>query len=204
MSETPNPSDAPDEAPDLPGPGGQDGDGSTETSEAATADAPEPEVPGGALIRVPQEVVDIAEETGTAPEQVISVLTATMSMWQGPLPPPSALVAYNDAYPRAAQDIVENWRGQTTHRQEIERQTITADIALRQRGQYCGLVIAMTVIIGGLILAGMGAELTGFVAILAGLGSVVGLFVYSRHRQDNELERKRQALEDDYEIDSDD
>jgi uncharacterized membrane protein len=115
--------------------------------------------------------------------------------WQGPLPPPGLLAAYNDAYDGAARDIVKMAMDQSAHRRDLESSAIKGDLRLRQFGQMLGFVIAMTVIIGGFILVGMGRPITGMVSILVALTSLVGLFLYSRRAGGEELEEKRAALE---------
>lgn len=172
---------AQDEAEEQDGPGQQD---------AATSES----------VVVPDELVEIVREAGGDPEKVRPHLTflameMEVSQWRGPLPHPDALARYNNAYPGCARDIVEMAQSQARHRQSLEMTVVEADSRLRHRGQNFGFVIAMTVIVGGFALIGIDKSVAGFGAVLVGLASLVGLFLYSRRRQSQELAAKREALE---------
>ncbi len=56
------------------------------------------------------------------------------------------------------------------------------DVWARRAGQIGGWVIAMTVVVGGLILIASGESLVGFAAVLLPLAALVGLFVYNQER----------------------
>lgn len=174
---------------------------------AAGADSPNEEVGGSPdsgdtqpavldAITVPDELVEIVRDPNADTERVRSALAFfAASFWQGPLPRPEALAAYNNAYPDCAREIVGMAKSQSQHRQQVETKVIDADIELRRRGQHYGFAIAMTVILGGLVVIAMGRSLAGFGTVLVGLVSLVGLFVYSRRRASHELEEKRKGLE---------
>jgi uncharacterized membrane protein len=136
---------------------------------------PEPEVqPSGAgqeiepvteppPIPIPDEIVQIVREAGDDPEKVRTVLEMVAWSWQGPLPHPSALAAFNDAYDGCARDIVEMTTSQSQHRQAMETKVVDADIRLRRQGQHYAFIIAMAVIVGGFVVIGIGRPLTGSV-----------------------------------------
>lgn len=44
-----------------------------------------------------------------------------MSQWKAPLPPPEVLEQFNSVIPNGAERIVQQWEGETKHRQELER-----------------------------------------------------------------------------------
>lgn len=143
------------------------------------------------------DLIEIVREVDD-PEKARSVLSLTMASmsmsWSGPLPHPAALAAYNDAFPGCAKEIVQMAQTQAEHRQELEKLVIKADISLRQKGQYFGFVIAMSVIIGGVILAWSGKSLAGLSSIVIGVAGLVGLFIYSRKEQGQDLAEKRELL----------
>ena len=142
---------------------------------------------------IPEELVEIVGDAAKARE--VLRITASYTEWHGPLPPPSVLAAYNDAYDGAARDIVRMALDQSDHRRDLESSTIKSDLRVRQIGQVFGFIIAMTVIIGGFILVGTGRPVTGIISILVAVTGLVGLFIYSRKTAGEELEEKRAALE---------
>jgi uncharacterized membrane protein len=150
----------------------------------------------GSALDIPEELVEIIEHVDDPEQRVEAIvqLAASYWSWKGPLPPPQLLARYNDAFPDCAERIVAMAEGQSQHRQDLERQVVKSDISLRKWGQVCGFVIAMTVIIGGLLVIDRGAELTGFGSVLLGVAGLVGLFLYSRRQEQRDLQEKQAAL----------
>ena len=147
--------------------------------------------------RIPDELLEIVEALREDdPQKAGVVLRFAMeaTRWSGPLPTPTDLAAYNSAYDGCARDIVDMARRQQDHRIDIEKQSIRADIALRGRGQTFGFIIVLTTIVGGFVTLALGKQLYGFGALLAGLVSLAGLFLYRRHQQDVQLSERRSAL----------
>jgi uncharacterized membrane protein len=157
------------------------------------SDHPEPVDDGDAIAeRVPEELLEIVGD----PDKAREVLRFTEAwFWQGPLPPPGVLAAYNDAYPGCAEHVVKMAMDQSDHRRDLEATTIKGDLRLRQVGQIFAFIIAMTVIVGGLILIATGRPVYGLVSVLTVLTGLAALFVYSRNAAEDELEDKRAALE---------
>ena len=99
--------------------------------------------------------------------------------FQGPIPPPEILAAYNQIIPGGADRILKQAESETAHRQSLEKKAIDAEIeglkneALDvRRGQIFGLIIGLTTIISGTICAVNGASVP---AIFIGTSGVVGL-----------------------------
>lgn len=180
------------ETADVPAPPAQEAerpdDGPT-TADGGRTDEDEDEV-------ISEELMEIARELGAKPEKVKAFMHIVAESWTGPLPHPRALASYNDAYDGCARDIVKMSDRQALHRQTVEATVIGADIKLRQRGQYCGFVLGMLVIVGGFSAILAGRSVAGFSTILLALVSLVGLFIYGRKGQTTELDEKRRALED--------
>jgi len=82
-----------------------------------------------------------------------------------------------------AQDIAD-------HRRKIEEKQLDSDIADRiaarsetRIGQFCGLAIGMTAIIGGVIAAILGAPISGGFIGTGGVVALVAVFVLGRRAQ---------------------
>ena len=74
---------------------------------------------------------------------------------------------------------------QIAHRQELEKLAANANARNSLLGICCGFIIGMSCIIGGIVVALHGLSLVGFGSLLAGLASLVAVFVYGRHYKKN-------------------
>lgn len=99
----------------------------------------------------------------------------------GPLPPPKQLSEYEEICPGAAERIIQMAESQITHRQELEKLAANTNARNSLLGICCGFIIGMSCIIGGIIVALHGLSLVGFGSLLAGLASLVAVFVYGKH-----------------------
>lgn len=116
------------------------------------------------------------------------------SSFSGPLPPPEILERYNNAVPNGADRILAMAEQQASHRQALETIVIQGGARRANWGLGLGFVIAVV----GLLLAawlvdrGHGVEGT----ILGGvdLTALVGTFVYARHQQVRELDKKSEPF----------
>jgi len=118
-------------------------------------------------------------EPGTG-EQVL------MGRWSGPLPPPAALEQFERASPGAADRILTMAEREEEHRQDLERIMVSSEIRSRNRGQFLGFLIAAITLIGGIWLVYEGKDWPGLVAILTPLIGLVGIFVYTQDKEDDE------------------
>lgn len=63
--------------------------------------------------------------------------------FSGPLPQPEDLQRYDAIVPGAADRIIAMAETQALHRQDIEKNSVASEIALRRNGQGCGLAIVL-------------------------------------------------------------
>lgn len=123
-----------------------------------------------------------AEEQPAAPSVArLEFLQAQMS-YSGPLPVPDMLAAYDEVVPGAARRMIESWERQTQHRHSLERQMVASNITNRSRGQIMAFVIAMTAIVGGIVLVALNKKVAGLATIFVPLSTIAGVFVYSQYR----------------------
>jgi len=105
------------------------------------------------------------------------------------------LAAYNQVFPGCAERVVAMAESQSAHRQELERTVVTGNVAAEKRGQNYAFVLGALAIIGGIILIALGKDVQGLVAIISALGTLAGVFIWGRWRQEQERKRKREETQ---------
>ena len=84
---------------------------------------------------------EVVSESGRVPLDRVQITES----FSGPLPPPQTLREYNEVVPGLAQEIVDQWKGETTHRHDtIDALRETDKQALRAfyKGEMVGQLIA--------------------------------------------------------------
>ena len=84
---------------------------------------------------------------------------------------------------------------QSRHRQALETRVIRAGTFHETLGSLSGLLLGLSAIGGGVYIASLGYDLAGWAMVLTALGSLVGVFVYGRHKQEKDLQHKRGDLD---------
>lgn len=79
-----------------------------------------------------------------------------MQAHSGPLPPAAEMRRYKEAHPKAPDVILEAFKSQYRHRQQLEVQESEAARKLQGRGQWMSFVLGV-----GAIAAGTGTALAG-------------------------------------------
>jgi uncharacterized membrane protein len=120
-------------------------------------------------------------------------VTAAYS-FSGPLPPPELLARYNDVVPNGAERIIKMAENQQTHRHDLERTVVHGNVQSEKRGQWMGLTISVVVLAAGVYLAAIGRQAAGGAIAIADLATLAGVFVYGKHVQRQELDKKKDAL----------
>jgi len=127
---------------------------------------------------------DSTEELGPEGERVARVITQRLTrstLYMGPIPSGEMLESYNAALGQGgAGRVLALAEAQSEHRRHLERRMVESEIDLQQRGQAYGFVLAMTALVAGAVLIGVGKSAAGLVPIIGGLVTLVGLFVYSQ------------------------
>jgi uncharacterized membrane protein len=118
----------------------------------------------------------------TQQNAVRAVLTgmACLCLWQGPLPSPGVLKAYNEAKPNGAERILHEVQRQCRHRMDLENRMIPEQHLQSRRGQVYGLVVALSFLIASFILIAMGFGVFGTIIGTVDLIALVTVFVTGR------------------------
>jgi uncharacterized membrane protein len=111
--------------------------------------------------------------------------------YQGPIPPPEDIAAYNQSIPNGADRIMKMAEDQSRHRIEIENRVITSQQKQSERGQIFGLIIGLAGILVGGMLAFLGHEKIGEVIAGGTVVSLVSVFVLGKLSQHFNIGSKR-------------
>lgn len=121
-------------------------------------------------------------------------ISASISAFQGPLPPPEALEQYGRIVPNGADRIVAMAESQMRHRQALESAVVNGNVEAQRRGQVMGFILGLVAILGGIGLIAFDKDVEGLSAIITAFVALAGVFVYGRVEQRRERERKRDEL----------
>lgn len=134
---------------------------------------------------------DIAKPGAGQPERRITKAEVHAVSFTGPIPPPEALAAYDQICPGAADRIIGMAERQATHRQSLEKTAIQGNVSHAKLGQIFGFILGMVALLGGIYLLATGKSAEGYATVLGTLGTLAGIFVYGRRRQEQEREQKQ-------------
>ena len=118
-------------------------------------------------------------------------VTASISAFQGPLPPPEMLARYNEVIPNGAERVVAMAESQLRHRQELEGAVVHGNVSAERRGQNYAFILGLAALIGGIGLIAFNKSAEGLAAIITAFASLAGVFIYGRWQQQREREQKR-------------
>jgi uncharacterized membrane protein len=116
------------------------------------------------------------------------------SIYSGPLPPPDVLIRYNDAVPGAAERILTMAERQSSHRIDLEKAVVDADIKRANRGLAAGIVVALAFGAGAFVLILSGHDLVGAVIGGGDLVALVGTFVYGTESRRRERQKRAEMF----------
>lgn len=106
-----------------------------------------------------------------------------VSSYSGPLPPPDALIKYNEASPGAADRIIAMAEKEMAHRHKNEEKIIAERIRL----SYVSIIMSFISVILLAVLVGyglyLGADGVAVGAAIGAIASVAGLFIYAKVKQ---------------------
>ena len=106
--------------------------------------------------------------------------------YSGPLPPPNMLAGYEQTLEGSAERIVRQAEVASERRHRLEETLVNANVRLAARGQVFAFVIAMTGLVGGIVLAALGEPIPGAASAIIAVGVVAGMFVSTRRKDGRE------------------
>lgn len=113
--------------------------------------------------------------------------------FEGPLPAPETLRAYDGIHPGAAAMILKKFEEQADHRRELELRVVKANIRQAYLGQAFAFVILIALCATGGYLAYNGKELGGLGTIATAIAGAVCVFILGRQHREKHLSAKREG-----------
>ena len=106
--------------------------------------------------------------------------TVATASFEGPIPPPNILSAYDQVEPGLANRIVSMAEDEAIHRRGIENRVVAAQILETTLGQILGFGIGTITIGGGVISSIYGSAILGTGICTVGVVGLVSVFIYGR------------------------
>ena len=122
--------------------------------------------------------------------KVGSTQVSMMQVYEGPIPLARELDHYDKVLPGSADRILTMAEEQSKHRRRMEDEMLGASIKAERAGQFFGFVIFLSAVILGFTLIILGKDIIGLVSLLGAVGGIIGLFVYNRQDEKEELKKK--------------
>lgn len=127
------------------------------------------------------------------------------SSFKGPLPPAEQLEKYEKVLPGAADRIIKMAEDQAVHRRsqedkklqlnkELNEMHLKSETVNNNRGLVFAFVLGLLFVIGGFILLIFDKKVSGFVALILPLATLLGTFIY-RKKQEQKAENNIQEDE---------
>ncbi len=114
------------------------------------------------------------------------VHSVEFTAYSGPIPPPDLLQRFDEVYPGAARQILEDFVQESAHRRSMERKIVGSESFKEVFGAVAAGLIGLTGVGGGLWLAHEGRATGGLSTIFATLASLVGVFLFQARKTDPE------------------
>lgn len=119
---------------------------------------------------------------------VIEHIEERSQIYEGPLPPPTELIKYNEAHPDAADRIIAMAEKEQEARLANATYMLREDAKAKKRGQYMGFAIALIVLLGGMFLLLQGRALEGFTTLVGAAATLVFIFISGKYQGANKDE----------------
>jgi uncharacterized membrane protein len=135
--------------------------------------------------RVPKAQIDAQVRMhGSTQQRIVS------QSWTGPLPPPAALVQFNDAIPNGADRIMSMVEREQAHRIDYESKRLKSLSSDFKRGHYIGGLVCLCAIGGAVYTAVIGAPAAVSIALVS--VPVLGMIkAFIPNRDDKPKEKTR-------------
>lgn len=141
---------------------------------------------------IPPELIEYIPEEKR--EEVLSRIIL-QEQYSGPLAHPRIVAGYERYLPGSTDRILTMAEEQQRHRMKLEDRGQQAAIERDRRGMNGGFVLALVLMLLSAFALYLGSDLVGFGFVATSVASLAGVFLYSHRSTRQELNEKRQALQ---------
>lgn len=134
----------------------------------------------------------VKKESNKAKEEIVGTRKLISATYSGPIPPPEILQGYEKVLPGAAERILSMAEKQAKHRQEMESIKVKSGTRDSLIGEIFALIIGLTTIVSGAVVAIKGQPWPGAVIGTTGLAGLVSVFIYGTRQNQREEKNKSQ------------
>jgi uncharacterized membrane protein len=115
--------------------------------------------------------------------QVITQNSVTIqSQWEGPLPPPQALAAFDEIVPGGAKLIMDQWKNESDHRRHLQSRALTWEIIERNGSRLLAFAFSMSgLALTAYCVANKAEWVAGFLGV-GTVGTVAGALIYQKSK----------------------
>ena len=141
-----------------------------------------PESPSALPAEAPHALPSTDLQQVSSSRLLSRIRSVEFTAYSGPIPPPDLLQRFDEVYPGAAQQILEDFVQESAHRRAMERKVVGAESFKEVFGSIFAGLIGLTGVGGGIWLAHEGRSTGGLSAIFATLASLVGVYLYQTRK----------------------
>ncbi len=138
----------------------------------------ESDIPIEVLESLPKEIIEV------------TVASAYMARYRGPLPPPEILARYNEIHPGLADRIVQMAERQQGHRIDLEKKSVYGEVDRSREALRLAFIVTVVIVAGAIYLLATGHPIEGFGALLLDTAVLVGAYIYGRTTREKERRAK--------------
>lgn len=104
-------------------------------------------------------------------------VTEQLLTWEGPVPPPAVIEAYERLVPGSAQIMWSNFDDQSQHRRELEKAVVLGSEKRADKGQFIAAFLLIVAIAAGVVVAVTANAAAGAAIVIGALGSGTAVYI---------------------------
>lgn len=101
-------------------------------------------------------------------------------LYQGPLPHPQMMAAFEQIRPGSADDCFQMAKKEQSHQHKVDKLNLYLPFILQLTGQIFGFLLSAGFVGGGIFLLFLEKSLAGFTSLAVGIISIVGPLLFYR------------------------
>lgn len=144
--------------------------------------------------RLSSGLVTAVSEPERLPSLELKQLRVRQQYYEGPIPDPGTLREFESIVPGSAARIIAMAERQLDHRTGLESKALHHEIIRSYCGLGAGLVVSLTALVGGLILAYADHPWVGGSIGTGGIVALTGVFVYGTRSKSKERIEKTKIM----------